>query len=366
MRKSTHSPSGKTMRAPKRIGTTTALKAAMILVILLILLASDMPVALAQSPDKAWKTNNTVKTVGDCTGTANQTNNATHSDSGTGQLCQNYDTPTSGQTDVYESLDSTVADLSGVDIKNMNLACDSNFLYLEWETVTAPDLTASHDFLATIDIDPDTEAGPREDYYFEFAAGINWLAGPNSNPDWVDGNASGTPSNNSRCDADDDVGGSNPLRSDAGSPSDNFNDCVIEEVNGKVYVRSTSYTGSGSSKSNTGFMQMAINLDVGEDTDGNTLDNISCSDLRVRIWSSQTSTFSADKIPWHDGQTVSDLSSWDHDNTLWFGGTTAITLSSFAARSSAGGSSVVIPVAVVGLLGIGALGTFALARHRMV
>jgi hypothetical protein len=122
------------------------------------MLAPQGPAAPLQTPDKDWKTNNMVTTVGDCTGTANQTDKGTHSDSSTGQLCQNYDDPTKSPIDLYESLDYSQPsqDPQGVDIAALNWACDEHFLYLEWETVDPPDLETSHDFLATIDIDADT------------------------------------------------------------------------------------------------------------------------------------------------------------------------------------------------------------------
>ncbi len=172
-------------------------------------------------------------------------------------------------------------------------------------------LSAGHSYYVEIDVDPDTEnnPGPRGDYYIH----VKFLDKCDTT-NFIDSKDAGDGYERAT-DTDNDVGGDTIPGSDYDSSDTGYD--TGDSASGSVWCRITnngnpqaailrSYIGLSSTKTN----------------------------VRMRGQTSQASSISKGDMYWNDHQDETDLGNEDFDNTQWFGGTNAVTLSGLSVDTA--------------------------------
>jgi uncharacterized repeat protein (TIGR01451 family) len=224
------------------------------------------PAPAAAVPSASW----TVQfSQNDCSGAAQQATPA----------CESY------ANDRYERINYSVPNPGTADIQVVRSGYDATYLYFELDFVSAWSISAStgHHVVIELDVDPDTEAN-RGDYY----VGIFQKSEFNTTT-WIDASVQG--GYETYHDANNDVGGANPLTSDYGGSNGNGYNQNIPQAADRVWARIVS-----------GNFQIAVRRTIV----GNT------ARVRARVTSRQSTSLSKDKLYFHDHQSTSDVQQIDN------------------------------------------------------
>lgn len=218
------------------------------------------------APDPNWIT---LFTKTDCAGAAQQQTAA----------CESY------ATDLYEHIDYSFTNPGTADVQVLNSGIDSDYYYTEFDFVSDydPAISTGHQVGIEIDVDADTEAN-RADYYFAIFEKIEF-----NSTAWIDAYNQG--GYNSYRDANNDVGGGDPLASDQGGSEGDGYETDVNQGPDMVWARVVN-----------GNFQVAIKRSV--------VGNPSMAYLRS--WSRQSTSLSKDKLYWHDHNTPSDTQQIDN------------------------------------------------------
>ena len=318
----------------------------MLLVASVLLCPFGFSTTLAQQPDANWNlidTSDTADEIEDCTGAANQSDSGYHTHAG--KVCQNYNTA-SDPRDVYETLLSASSGFRDADIWYFRIGEDADFFYFEVETVDTYDYDAtggSREYAFEIDADTDNAADlDRPDFFYKYLPDPGthitntWQASDETAPiqafrdtDNNYGAATVTFS-----DFDDD-GSESKYEEDwkdlGGMGSNSWNWYRIITRQGTLPGPDGEIGTADDLTGSKNIVQIAIRR-----TALCLTGSAPCTaptSIAARAWASQGSSIISDKLPWHDHQEATDLSSWDVDNSGGLGelATLPVELTSFEA-----------------------------------
>ena len=346
-------------RNQHRLQGRTAAAGSVALVLTLLAGAS-----LAQAPDRTWNrldTSDTLAEVADCTGAANQSDDAVFNEAGSGKLCQNYTDTAAGPTDLYETLRPEANGFCDADIEFYRVGKDSDFFYFEIQTTgswNCDNLGASREYVVELDLDSSATASPeiphRYDIYYRYFPDVTHvLTGCDidvNNCDWI---------------ASDEVAPIQSFRDESSATAQMVGSTDADECDSPAEPTCSGgsglvsgyeadwkdYGGMGSSSYNwyrilprfdptDGVVENVVQLAIRANTICVPPETVPCTqptDTLSRVWAGQNSSIGPTVLMWHDHQKSADLPTWDVDNCCALGGaTTPVTLASFRAEGFGG------------------------------